>query len=352
MADETYRPQKKSITPSDLNEAAKNQQELNEMAEIRQNIADQIENDTAGMSIKGNIPPQMRQLMDRDKGVSKQGPQPRNQSLRVTGSSRLEELIEGASSATAIYEKIVLPSRGKFYDGTDGPMDGIIHIRPMTGEEEQILATPRFVKKGQAINMIFNRCIQEHYDSENFITQDRTYLLIYLRGISYTTQYEVEVKCDECDRKFSTVIDLNALNLNLCPDSFSPAALSDKLPKTGYSFNYRIPRGKDEQEIQQHRDFILREFGSAGRADDTLLHRTALLLEDIEGLTDKEEIKQLLTKLPIQDVAYLRNTVNDLPFGVDTKVEIPCPYCLQDFDIEMPLETNFFFPRAKKKTQA
>ncbi|WP_447516277.1 hypothetical protein, partial [Clostridioides difficile] len=64
----------------------------------------------------------------------------------------------------------------------------------MTGEEEQILATPRFVRKGQAINMIFQRCLKEQFRPEQFLTIDRTYILIYLRGISYSPNYDVEVK--------------------------------------------------------------------------------------------------------------------------------------------------------------
>jgi hypothetical protein len=88
----------------------------------------------------------------------------------------------------------------------------------------------------------------------------------------------------------------------------------------------------------------------SAQADDTLLYRTAFLIEEIEGLSNKIEIQTLLKKLPINDVAYLRTVVNDPPFGVDTKVSINNPYTLNDFEIELPLESNFFFPRARKKT--
>ena len=88
----------------------------------------------------------------------------------------------------------------------------------------------------------------------------------------------------------------------------------------------------------------------SSQADDTLLYRTAFLIEEIEGLSNKIEIQTLLKKLPINDVAYLRTVVNDPPFGVDTKVSINNPYTLNDFEIELPLESNFFFPKARKKT--
>ena len=74
------------------------------------------------------------------------------------------------------------------------------------------------------------------------------------------------------------------------------------------------------------------------------------MISEIEGLTDKTEVQTLLKKLPIQDVAYLRTVVNEPPFGVDTKVSVNNPYTMSDFEMELPLEANFFFPRAKKKT--
>lgn len=91
-------------------------------------------------------------------------------------------------------------------------------------------------------------------------------------------------------------------------------------------------------------------FGDSS-ADDTLIYRTAQLVHDIDGITNKEELQVLLKNLPINDVAYIRNLINEPPFGVDTNVEIVCPSCLQDFQMELPLEANFFFPRRQKKAK-
>jgi hypothetical protein len=337
MADETFRPQKKPI----LDEQTQNDVDID--SEIRESQSSE-----AGVKITGNVPEAFKKAIMQQRG-KKEIPGKQSE-MRVTGSSKLEELIAGiASKGNIIYEKIELPSRGKFYNGEDGPTDGVIHLRPMTGEEEEILATPRFVKKGQAINMIFNRCMQEDYDSSSFLTQDRTYMLIYLRGISYTPEYDVEVKDPDSDQTFATTINLSELYVNQCPENFSSQNLEDVLPVTGYKFRYRLASGKDEQVVQEYRERRAKNFDLSGQADDTLLYRTAHLIEEIEGLTNKIEIQTLLKKLPINDVAYLRTIVNDPPFGVDTKVTINNPYTLNDFEIELPLESNFFFPRARKK---
>ena len=280
-----------------------------------------------------------------------QQPQQQPPNMRVTGSSKLEELLEGIKETTHTYEKIQLPSMGKFYDGEDGPTDGVIHIRLMTGEEEQILATSRFIKRGTAINMIFNRCMKEKYSSERFLAVDRTFLLIWLRGISYSREYDVEVICPFSDKKFAHTIDLD-LDVEQCPANFGPENLTGVLPTTGMKFSYRLATGLDEQKIQDYRD-KRSKFDTTNQADDTLLYRTAILIEDIEGLTDKNEIQILLKKLPINDVSYLRNLTSEPPFGVDTKITITSPFTMEEFEIDLPLEANFFFPKQRKgQTQA
>jgi hypothetical protein len=303
------------------------------------------------VEIKGNVPPEFMQALNQGTAVKEQSnkvSQMRNFENKEDNPSHLKQLLETIKSTNAVYEEIQLPSKGKFYDGENGPADGKLSIRPMTGEEEQILATPRFVKKGQAINMIFQKCLKEGnlFRPENLLTIDRTFLLIYLRGISYSPNYDVEIKCPECETKFSTTINLNSLYVESCPDDYGPI-LQDVLPGTKLPFRYKLSTGRDEQEITEHKDRRVKAFGDAA-ADDTLTYRTALLLEEIDGIVSKSELQILLKNLPISDVAHIRNCINEPPFGVDTNVSIVCPSCYAEFEIDLPLEASFFFPRRKK----
>lgn len=352
MADETFRPRK----PMTEGEPPLQQPQITgnippqflAAMQAAQNQAAQNQNTPVEQNISGNEP--KRGFGSMGQGEDQPSPMPPLQSRNAVSSGHLKELLESLKGATATYEEILLPSGGRFYDGVNGPTNGIISIRPMTGEEEQILATPRYVKKGQALNMIFQKCMKENYRAENFLTVDRTYLLIYLRGISYSPSYDVEMKCQECEKKFGHTIDLNTLYVEQAPDDFGPE-LRDVLPTTKLPFSYRLSNGKDEQEINEYRERRSRAFGDAA-TDDSLIHRTAMLLNDIDGITNKQELQVLLKNLPINDNAYIRSCINEPPFGVDTRVEIICPNCLQDFEVDLPLEANFFFPRRKKgKTQ-
>lgn len=353
MADENFRPRKPNGDAGDNLEAA---QEMRAAASSENAPAGPPA--AGGFEIKGSVPAEFAQALRQSNatGQSENTPagepkrQPKMSSFekREVSSGHLKELLEVIKGSSAVYEEVQLPSRGKFYDGENGPSDGVLHIRPMTGEEEQILATPRFVRKGQAINMIFSRCLKEssQFRPENLLTIDRTFLLIYLRGISYSPKYEVEIKCPECEAKFLTTIDLNSLYVEGCPEEYGPV-LQDLLPTTKLPFSYRLSTGRDEQNINDHRERRVKAFGDSA-ADDTLTFRTAELLEDIDGISNKSELQILLKNLPISDVSHIRNCINEPPFGVDTNVSITCPSCFADFSVDLPLEANFFFPRRKK----
>lgn len=385
MSDDVFRQTRKKVTADELGDGQEGNP-LDSIRSVQEAIAKETGKDMvkpftdAPFQISGNIPPEFKAALQQsvppqmqqappvpprkpmgavdsdDEGFdSFEAPPERKRpqqaalkptpdsKIRVQGSDALEGLLSQLAEKHT-WEEFEFPSKGKFYS----TIPATVHVRAMTGEEEQILATPRWVKKGKAIDMIFRRCIKEPINTEELLSSDRTNLLIYLRGISYTPEYDVEIKCPNCSIKFAHVIDLNDMDVEACPDDFGPEQLSGILPVSHFRYRYRLATGQDEQEISNYREKRIQQWGDQGD-DDTLLYRTALLLEEIEGVTLKKELALLLKKLPIQDVAYLRNEINTPPFGVDTELPILCPSCTEEFKIDLPLETSFFFPRKKAK---
>lgn len=345
MSEEVYRPQRTPITESDLSK----------VQQIQADIAQQTGTEPAfvreGVQIKGNVPPHIAKMINsREKTEEPNYSMPQNnQSIEsIQGQTdKFQEMMSQLTSQSQIYETITLPSLGKFYNGTDGPVDGKLEIREMTGNEEQILATSRFTRRGEAVDMIFNSCIRGGYRSENLLSIDRKFLLFYLRGISYTENYEVEITCPNCQTKFPYNIDLNTLNVEFCPDNFSNTSMKGVLPVSKFPYNYRLARGIDEKSIQDHRA-RKSKFNNNNALDDSLIYTLSVLIEDINGITDKLAIQQLLKSMRTQDLTELRNQINDPPFGVETEIDIECTSCLEKFDIDLPIDTNFFFPRRQK----
>lgn len=327
------------------------------LADVENHRSDMGMEAPMGMELQGNIPHQLQEQMRRQpmqqKRTKQEPEQPQfnpHDRFSQFRDPALEAVLKRLQPASGNYDEVILPSLGKFYANGEGPTDGKLHIRPMTGAEEQILATPRYVKKGVAINKIFEQCIAEEIDAERLLTVDRTYLLIYLRGISFTPAYDVDVQCPSCSARFQTTINLNSLAVEDCPDDFTTGELEGVLPTSGLKFRYRLSTGRDEQLVTEHRDKRVKDFGDAA-ADDTLLYRASLLIEEIEGVVGQHAIQTIISRLPINDVAYLRNIINEPPFGVNTKVDMICPSCTSEFEIDMPLESNFFFPRRNKEQE-
>jgi hypothetical protein len=313
-----------------------------------------------GVVLTGNVPEALKREMNktapqeggmnqkRTKQMSEQMAAPSKYSQFTD--PVLEAALNKLRAKSGIFHELTLPSQGKFYTENEAPANGVLQMRPMTGAEEQILATPKFVKKGLAINKIFEQCVSEDIDADKLLTVDRTYMLIYLRGISFTPNYDVDIQCPSCSARFQTTIDLNALVVEDCPDDFDSNSMSGVLPTSGLTFRYRLSTGKDEQAVTEYREKRIKDFGDAA-VDDTMLFRASLLLEEVEGVTSRQAIQMLISRMPINDVAFLRNVVNDPPFGVKTKLEMICPSCTCEFEIDMPLESNFFFPRRNKEEE-
>lgn len=345
--EENFRMQARKVN----NEEPKNMDSLNNIQSIRENA--ELEQNSVKMS--GKIPPEMLALIQGNQlGTPSVSPQPRPMEFPANSNpgrpinEQLENVLNKIKGTTQKYTPVELPSKGKCYDGTDGPADGVLHIRPMTGAEEEILATPRTAKGGKGIDMIFRNCIQESINPERLLSIDRTYLLIYLRGISYGKDYEAEIRCPSCTQKFSSTIDLDvATDVEECPDDFDPNNLHDVLPISKLRFSYRLSRGKDEALVQQYRERRIKTFTDAN--DDTLAYRASLLVTEIENVKDTRQIQLIYNKLPIGDVSYIRNLINEPPFGVNTEIPFICPMCNETFSTDLPLDSNFFFPKHKKK---
>ncbi len=320
-----------------------------------------------GMKVTGQMPPAMQaalqQRISEVEGQATGGPPPSDtthipspvmtpQPQITTNDPALQELLAGLT--TQHYEEVVLPSLGRFYstDQPRVPHNGRLHIRPMTGQEESILSTVRFMRQGRGLEMIFNNCIQEDIDPEQLLSVDRTYLLIYLRGISYGNLYDVKVTCPECNTSFDHEIDLN-LDVKFCPDNFDVSSLTQTLPESGYKFQYRLMNGHDETEVGNHRDKVSR--GGPNTIDDTFLFRSSLSIEWIgtstTTISEKHGIRALLGQLPAKDVNHIRNVLANPPFGTDTSLGMLCASCYGEFNMELPYDANFFFPQVKESPE-
>jgi len=239
-----------------------------------------------------------------------------------------------------IYESVLLPSKGMLYDKS-WTTEGKIEIRAMTIKDEKILSTVRLVKTGKALDMIFRNCIKNPIiNVSELLSGDRSFLLFYLRCISYGAAYEYKINCPACNTQFENIFNLNEIATRYLADTFKEP-IDFTLPLSKKRIAYRLMRGADELAILEEQERRLANF-AADQIDNTITYKLSRSIELVENVTDKKEIEKFVDNMLAGDAAALRQDMNEKDCGVDIEVKHICPKCANEFAVDLPLTVDFF----------
>lgn len=223
------------------------------------------------------------------------------------------------------------------YIDDNGELHTEVHLREMTGREEDILAAPKLSPQ-RKINQVIINCVESigSITDKNLITQivpnlpvgDRVFLIISLRRVSLGDEFPVEDKCPACSAKNGYILDLGDLEVKKMADPMK-RVFDVKMP-SGKSIRFRVGLGLDEDKLAKVPD-----------SDKP----TMALLSRIELLEGKAPTVQAVKDLSFRDRQHLRALYEETDGGVDTSLELVCPACAHTFEREMDMsELGFFFP--------
>lgn len=317
-----------------------------------------------GPKITGHMPDKIREIMEKQaQGMAQNTVPDMNIPLgkrTTTGNENLDAMLRHIKTTTEQYRTVELPSRGKFYNGHDGPTNGVLHLRPMTGHEQEIFANGRD-KRMDPMSKVFSQCIQEGYDTQSFLSVDREWLAIMLRGICLGKDFECTITCpvSYCNRSYNHVVDLDEdIFVRYCPDDFGPANLHDKFPICGYNFTYRYPTLLDTENVAKERERKISTFGSDALNSNSIDLSSVLAnyVVSIEGplgiLDNRMDISFMIKNLHWNDNQYLQERIENPPFGQDPNIMISCPYCGEESSVKLPVNQGFFSLRLKKESNS
>jgi hypothetical protein len=244
-------------------------------------------------------------------------------------------------------EFVELPSHGYLYknitDDEDVVKKGGVRIRPMTVNEEKILATTRLVKSGQALDMVFQNCIKSRIDPSKMLSSDRVFLMLWLRAISYGNIYKFQMTCTNpaCSKRFEYSVDLSQHPIKEMKEGVSEP-IEVELPKSKYHVFFRLPRGIDEVEMVK----ISNQPKKMNDTDDTVVKRlrsTIIKITDQDGKELPEEyFEPFIESLVAMDASTWRNKIESSDAGIEDITGIICPHCETEFDSPIPITENFF----------
>ena len=221
---------------------------------------------------------------------------------------------------------VELPSKNKFYELEDPTKP--VTVRPMTFEDEKLLAGLKKTTGLESLNLILDRCVT-NVSVGQLLQMDKLFLLIKIREISYGADYTPIITCPDCKSVAQYSIHLTEdLSVTYIGDDVTNPRLVE-LPVIKKVFEVVSPRTVDESYILDLAEV------------DTNLWRFVNKIEDCE---DKAVIAEVIKKLPIQDMHMLLEAINLPTYGLDPRFLYECKEdgCEYTGLMRLPLGLDFF----------
>lgn len=215
--------------------------------------------------------------------------------------------------------EIKIPSLGKIYSSIDPSKP--ITIRPMNFEDEKTIATS---KGSDPLGIVLSRCVS-NLPITDLIPADKMFLLLKLREVSYGDEYNFTLHCQNCKIENKASVKISELDIKYADDSFQDP-IEVFLTGIKKKAKVRLMKNKDENY------FVDQAVGI------TNLWR---FVEEIDGISDKSVISEVIQKLPSKDVKKIILSMKS-DIGVNTKVGFTCNSCSHVNVLELPITSDFF----------
>lgn len=289
--------------------------------------------------------------------------------IGISNADLVDSLLKKSNDDILPWETATLPSLGLFYN--DRIPGGIVEVKQMGLVADKILATQRLNQTGQSLDFIFQKYVRfpdRSFDPLDLLPGDRTFLLYYLRGITYGNMYEFQLNCTNsaCNAFNQYDYDLNNLSRTIKHPKINSEPIRVILPHfsqiTGTDFwvDIRLLRQRDIKNIGSKKKIVDKIGGgeisdAKGRPvkkrpiqddlDQSIEENINMAIVSVMGVVDRFKIQGIVQRMHATDTSVIRETLNDAAPGLDTQVKIKCPECQNEMVIDLPLTESFF--RAK-----
>lgn len=243
-------------------------------------------------------------------------------------------------------ETFQLPSQGLLY--TNGELDesvseGEVYVNPMTTIDEVYMKTPDKLLNGTAIEQVLRNCVPTIKKPLELFSNDVDFILTCIRKVTYGDIVHINYKHSCKDAKsHEYAIDIGDF-----------IKYSKKMDPTALEAIYtiKLDNGQLVKFTPIRYKSLIKVYQSiAENTDDpiTIAHNlTEVITEiisEVDGITDKKMIEEWLTKLRVDWVNNIQQTVEQTSnWGASFTKEITCKDCNQTVKLTAPLNPINFF---------
>jgi hypothetical protein len=255
--------------------------------------------------------------------------------------------------------ELQLASKGHFYDVD---WDGVLHVEPWGTKEEQLLVSPN-INFTETLSRLVTRLTDCPVAPEKLLLSDRQMLFIYMRCLSYGSDYSFNYRCEDCEERVQHDMDLEkdlditfvddpefleTLDIENVESLVEPFSL--ELPLQGKTLGWRQLRGVDERAVDKYVRRMAKGMKKAGPKDERsdYVYRAALRIETVDGnKVDIREAIEMAESLKGQDSLAFRQAIEAISIGIDPELEISCRNCGYLNEVFMPMDKGFFRPKRR-----
>jgi len=248
-------------------------------------------------------------------------------------------------------EIIDLPSRGLIYAEDSTLRSGKVELKYMTAKEEDILTTQSYIKQGVVLDKLFQSLIISNGKGERvkyseLLLGDKNAIMIAVRVLGYGKDYPIEVTNPSGEKQKETIdlsqIPEKAIDLELLKPGINrfPFILPNSKRELTFKFLTHGDEPNIEAEIKAAKKF-------AKGVDSTLSTRLTYAIQSVDGDEDRMKIRKFVqNELLALDSRALRTYMKDIQPDIDTTLVLEDNTSGDDFEIELPIGTDFFWPGA------
>nr|MCS5595287.1 hypothetical protein [Porticoccaceae bacterium] len=220
----------------------------------------------------------------------------------------------------------------------------------MTAKEEDILTSRALLKEGVALDrMLQNLVVDNSVRVDTLLIGDKNALLVAARRTGYGAEYETSVTCPSCGNTDSFSFDIADPATNNYQDNIEEQAviLTDEgtllvtLPMTNAVVECRMLTGADEKRLFKEAERKNKRKQAVGTMTDMFRSYIA----SVNGEASPLVVEAFIQALPARDSRVLRAAYSSCVPNIDMTQEFDCTNCGHSADMEVPLNTDFFWPK-------
>lgn len=243
-----------------------------------------------------------------------------------------------------------LPSKGKLYpEGHPLHNTESIEIKFMSAKEEDILSNINLLQKGVAVDrMIESLLIDKSISVEHLLVGDKNAIMVAARITGFGDQYTTRVSCPSCESGSDYTFNLN----NIEHSSYEEIESSDVVKTDQNTFIFDLPVSKVRVEVrlldnkdEQYLSRLAKSKRDNNLPETRLTDRLKIIIASINGSTMRGDIEKFVDNMPLLDSRYFRSLYDEIVPNIDFKQSFTCPSCGHTAVLEVPLSSQFFWPR-------